>query len=629
MIAPSLSPRSVVPGILRVLQHAWSRFVVVDLLAKAAGLVVVIPAAAVLLRFFTERRGTSVLTDEAILWFFLSPLGLTAFVVVGAVVLWILFVEHGAVLAIARGASRGKRVTVRRAYGLVAERWAAVFQLAAGLIVRLLLAASPFVALGAAVYLTLLTEFDINYYLSRRPPAFWLAAALISALAAALVAVVLTLLVRWLLALPIVLFERSIVPVAFRESARRTAGHRHRIAGWLLAWVLVSLGISSLVTGAVGGVGRLVVPTQSGSLTLVAIAIGVAATVAVFLNLVVSVVVVSLFGVFVERVHTMCAASGRPPDPIELSADEAVNGSVGGVSVRKLAWGLILALVAVSAIALWVGSTVRVEDRTAITAHRGSSAAAPENTLAAVERAIVEGADWVEIDVQELADGTVAVVHDRDLMRLGGVRVVVARATYDDLRDIDVGSWLDPRFANERIPTLEQVLDLARGRAKVNIELKYYGGLGTLAERVIAIVEEQGMAEDVVLMSLKQDAVRQAKTLRPDWTVGLLTAVALGNAARLEADFLAVNASLATRSFIRAAHRRDRAVHVWTVNDPVQMSVLMSRGVDNIITDVPAVARAVLAERATMTAAERLLVEIGAWLGVVEVAEVAEAEPGS
>jgi glycerophosphoryl diester phosphodiesterase len=104
--------------------------------------------------------------------------------------------------------------------------------------------------------------------------------------------------------------------------------------------------------------------------------------------------------------------------------------------------------------------------------------------------------------------------------------------------------------------------------------------------------------------------------------------VALGNLARLDADFLAVNASLATRSFIRSVHRRGRAVHVWTVNDPLQMSVLASRGVDNIITDVPAVGRTVLEERAEMTAVERLLVEVGAWVGIVPPAAEAPREPG-
>ena len=173
---------------------------------------------------------------------------------------------------------------------------------------------------------------------------------------------------------------------------------------------------------------------------------------------------------------------------------------------------------------------------------------------------------------------------------------------------------------------MEQVLDLCRGRARVNIELKYYGSTGTLAERVIQIVEERGMESDVVLMSLKHEGVRQAKVLRPDWKVGVLTAVALGNLTRLESDFLAVNSSLATRSFIRSAHRRGREVHVWTVNDALQMSVLISRGVDYLITDVPAAARAVLEERAEMTAVERLLVEVGAWLGIVPVEAEASDE---
>jgi glycerophosphoryl diester phosphodiesterase len=275
--------------------------------------------------------------------------------------------------------------------------------------------------------------------------------------------------------------------------------------------------------------------------------------------------------------------------------------------------------VVVAAGTAWLATTVRVKDTTEITAHRGSSAHAPENTLAAVEQAIADGTDWVEIDVQELADGTVVVVHDRDLKRLGGVDLRVAGSTYEELRDVDVGSWFAPEYADQRIPTLAQVLALCRGRARVNIELKYYGSLGTLAERVIRIVEQEGMASEVVLMSLNHEAARRAKALRPDWTVGILTAVALGDVARLETDFLAVNASLATRTFIRAAHRRRRAVHVWTVNDPLQMSVLMSRGVDNIITDVPAAARNVLEERAEMTAVQRLMVEVGAWLGIVNV----------
>jgi glycerophosphoryl diester phosphodiesterase len=613
----------------RIVRRSWPQLLAVDLIAKAASILVVAPVAALLLRWLSARRGSAVLTDEAILWFALSPSGAVALVAVGAVLLWILVVEHGVIVAVAHATARGRRATVLWAYGVVAARSAAMLQFAAGLIVRLLLVASPFVALGALVYVVLLTEFDINYYLAIRPRAFWVAGVLLGILAAIHAVVVLVLLVRWAVAVPILLFERTSVPRAFRGSLTRTGPHRWSIAGWLVGWGLVAFGVSSAVTGVVGVVGRFVVPANSGSIAFVALAIGVVVIVAVALNLLLSIALVSLFGVLVERAYAACGGVGLPEDQLLPPSAPGTGRAARLGKARTLVVGLVLAVVAVVSIATVAVSTIRVQDATTVTAHRGSSAGAPENTLAAIERAIAEGADWIEIDVQELADGTVVVVHDRDLKRLGGVDVVVTQATYDEVRDIDVGSWFDSAFADQRIPTLAQVLELARGRAGVNIELKYYGSLGTLAERVIGIVEDHSMAHDVVLMSLKQDAVRQAKAVRPDWTVGLLTAVALGNAARLEADFLAVNASLATRSFIRSAHRRGRAVHVWTVNDPVQMSVLMSRGVDDIITDVPAVARAVLAERAVMTAVERLLVEIGAWLGVVEVAEATDAEPGS
>jgi glycerophosphoryl diester phosphodiesterase len=615
--------------VLRIVRRSWPQLLAVDLIAKALGVLVVAPVSALLLRWLSARRGSAVLTDEAILWFALSPGGVVALVAVGAVLLWILFVEHGVIVTVAHATARGQRVTVRWAYGVVTARSAAMLQFAAGLIVRLLVVASPFVALGALAYVSLLTEFDINYYLAIRPPAFWLAGTLMGILGATLALVVLLLLVRWVVAVPILLFERTSVPRAFRGSLTRTRSHRWSIAVWLGVWAAAALGSSSAVTGIVGAVGRFVVPAESGSLTVVALAIGVAVVVAVGLNVLVSIAVVSLLGVLVERVYSTAGGSGLPDARFMPRSESRSDRRARVGTMRAFVFGLVLTVVIVTAVATVVVSTLRVQDVTAITAHRGSSAEAPENTLAAFERAIAEGADWIEIDVQELADGTVAVVHDRDLKRLGGVTIVVPQATYDDVRAIDVGSWFDPVFAGERIPTLAEVLNVARGRARVNVELKYYGPLGTLAERVIGIVEDESMEQEVVLMSLKQEAVRQAKALRPDWTVGLLTAVALGNAARLEADFLAVSTSLATRSFIRAAHGRGRAVHVWTVNDPVQMSVLMSRGVDNIITDVPAVARAVMAERETMTAVERLLVEVGAWLGVIEVANVTNAEPGS
>jgi glycerophosphoryl diester phosphodiesterase len=149
----------------------------------------------------------------------------------------------------------------------------------------------------------------------------------------------------------------------------------------------------------------------------------------------------------------------------------------------------------------------------------------------------------------------------------------------------------------------------------VNIELKYYGPGQHLEQRVIELVEAHGMASEVVIMSLKYEGIRKVKSLRPQWRVGLLAARTVGDLTKADVDFLAVNVKLATRRFIRLAHRHGKDVYVWTVNDPATMSCMIGRGVDSIITDEPALARSVLRQRARMSSVERLLVEVAALLG--------------
>jgi glycerophosphoryl diester phosphodiesterase len=125
------------------------------------------------------------------------------------------------------------------------------------------------------------------------------------------------------------------------------------------------------------------------------------------------------------------------------------------------------------------------------------------------------------------------------------------------------------------------------------------------------------MASNVVVMSLKVTAVKKMKALRPDWKVGLLISVSAGDLKSLTADFLAVNAAFAKRSFIRSAHDSGKEVCVWTVNDAVSMCTMVGRGVDGLITDKPALARSVLQQRAQMSVPERLLVELAGLFGVV------------
>lgn len=261
-------------------------------------------------------------------------------------------------------------------------------------------------------------------------------------------------------------------------------------------------------------------------------------------------------------------------------------------------------------------NSIQMDDNTEITAHRGASASAPENTMAAVNAAIEQGADWVEIDVQETADGHVVVFHDSDFKRVAGNELKIWDATLDDLQDLDIGSWFAPEFKGERVPMLEHVLETCRGKAGVNIELKFYGHDVRLEERVIELVEKHDMESEVVVMSLKLQSVNKMRKLKPSWQVGLLTAAAMGSLKRVDADFLAVSAGTATRDFIQATHGSGKKVHVWTINDPIAMSTMIGRGADNLITDKPAVARQVLEERAELGVPERVLLGVAELFGL-------------
>ena len=258
---------------------------------------------------------------------------------------------------------------------------------------------------------------------------------------------------------------------------------------------------------------------------------------------------------------------------------------------------------------------LELDDQTVVIAHRGASADAPENTLAAMELAINEGADWVEVDVQETRDGEIVVIHDKDLKKAGGSGLRVYEASLAQLQAVDIGSWKDPSFNAQRVPTLQQLLALCKDRVNVLIELKYYGQEEHLEEYVADLVEAAGMQDQVLVMSLNYPGIQKMKSIRPDWNVGLLSSVAVGDITRLQADFFAINARFATRGFIKHAHQRNRKVMVWTVNDPISMSAMMSKGVDGIITDRPGLASMIRAERAELGTHERVMIQIASLIG--------------
>lgn len=233
-----------------------------------------------------------------------------------------------------------------------------------------------------------------------------------------------------------------------------------------------------------------------------------------------------------------------------------------------------------------------------VVAHRGASGLTPENTLAAFRLALELGAPGVECDVHLSADGCPVIIHDDRLERTTSGHGAVAALTLDELRHLDAGLWFGRQFAGERIPTLEEALEVCAGRAWLFVELKPGGG-SPLVAAVLAVLAASP-ARDVALISFDPQLVKDVAQRRPDLPVGLLITAghvaqfgpeqAVHAASALGAGILAPHFSAAGETLIHHAHAAGLSVSVWTVDDPATMTRLAALGVDAITTNRPDVA---------------------------------------
>lgn len=604
-------PSPFVAKVAGTLKSSWRSLVVADLLFKLLAFAVLTPLFAASWHAVLALAGSSVLSDLDIATFFVGPFGWICGILLGAIWLSIVAIEQASLLSIMAAESIGRERFATSAVRFALRHSSEVFRLAARLIGWTLLTALPFLLVAAGIYATLLGEYDINYYLKQNTAEFQLAVGLGILLSIILGGILLRLYSGWFLSLPLVLFDRVPPRRALRASRQLVSGKRKRVFIWLVFWLLSSLGAQMLVAALVGGLGQLLIPSQVGSLLVLATRVGLLVIVLAASSLIVNLFATLLFaavnfqGYYELNPNARTAIESRS-DP----QDSWLVLKVNLLSRNRLIAGTLILAVGSALFGYWSLSSLQLNDDVQIMAHRGASGQKPENTMAAFRQAIDEGADWIELDVQETADGKVVVAHDSDFMKVAGNPLKVWDANLKDLETIDIGSWVDPEYSDQRVATLSEVLRLCKDQIGVNIELKYYGHDQQLEQRVVEIVEAEGMTDQIMVMSLKAEGIAKIKALRPDWRCGQLLSVYVGKLKDIKADFLAINNKFASRDFIRRAHQLDKEVYVWTVNDVTSMSQALNRNVDGILTDRPELARQVLKQRAEMSTAERLLTEI-------------------
>lgn len=228
-------------------------------------------------------------------------------------------------------------------------------------------------------------------------------------------------------------------------------------------------------------------------------------------------------------------------------------------------------------------------------AHRGASGVAPENTIAAFERAIHMGVDAIEVDVHGTGDGRVVVIHDPTLDRTTDRHGLVRASTLDEIREADAGSWFDDGFLGERVPLLEEAIERCRHRALLLIEIK----ADFLAEKVLQIVYEMDALSHVVIQSFNPETLRRVKlidaTVPTALLIGKLPAAPSRVRARkmvkqvleVGANALAIWHATLTPPFFEEMRKRAVTVWAWTVDEELVMRDMVQMGVQGIITNHP------------------------------------------
>ena len=246
-----------------------------------------------------------------------------------------------------------------------------------------------------------------------------------------------------------------------------------------------------------------------------------------------------------------------------------------------------------------------------VIAHRGAAGNAPENTLAAIEEALRQGAVAIEVDLHQSADGVVVAIHDDTVDRTTNGEGKVGDLTIAQLKALDAGGWFDSKFAGERIPTLEEVLRAVPEETALILEVK--GGNGTypgIESRIIGALRQAGRL-NVILKSFSIEVLAAFERLDPDYGrlyvfsahIPFLNLIVddwlrIGNAFDQNVSWLQKHSSFITEGFVRRAQGRGIQVVAWNVHDPAKMREMIDLRVDAIETDYPGLLKSLLADTA-------------------------------
>ncbi|MCL5255774.1 MAG: glycerophosphoryl diester phosphodiesterase membrane domain-containing protein [Gammaproteobacteria bacterium] len=562
------------------------------------------PLSAWMLAGLVELSGYTMVGNEDLVRFLLTPTGLAWVIVSGSFFAFLVFFQSAGMMLIAARDIDDQFHTASNALWLVLKRFSKIFKLAAMQVVCHLLLAAPSLALLIVTFQWLLGGYDIYYVVNAYPTELFYFLPLASMLFIAILLGNGLLYTSWSMALPAMLLDGMKPRAALARSWQLVKGARFRVARIILMVGLVTLSLPVLFTLTFDLLGAALMAWLPGPAAVQVVLMGLLIVSYVLLAVALSFFAIGANSLLLLKLYLRCC--GHKPAPFKELEPRVT---------APLAWAfeLALALLAIGQLT-FIAQSFDTQEQVHNIAHRGASWDAPENSLAAIEEAIAQGATHIELDVQQTADGQLVLIHDRDLLRVAGDRRAIWDIDYAELATLDAGSWFSLAFSGERVPTLAEGIELMRGRAQLYLEVKTAAAMPDLVADTVAELQRLDFVDETIIAALSPRVLNQVLELEPDIRTGLLVHTAIGSLGSQSYDALSLRDALVSPRQIRAARSGDYELHVWTVNTRRDMHRFIDMGVDGIITDVPALLSDVIEERRDLSRSELLLLRMRHWV---------------
>ncbi|MEX0685828.1 MAG: glycerophosphodiester phosphodiesterase family protein [Balneolales bacterium] len=601
-------------------RFAWRRVILLWKPMATWTLLVWLSVAIILVPFFSSLLGWGIFREEQLVigneelinWI-LTPRGLIYAFLAGSLALMGGIIRYAGLFQIVTDSLEGRPVSVRGTALRIAPLIPKLFRISLLAILATFILLMPLIAGWGGIYVYFLEGHDINYYFTVNPPEWenaliaagiWFLAWFIGAG---------WMFCRSLLVLPAFLSGEPSIRDAINQSwnlSQSQAHHLLLLMGVTLGlWLIASITLDASFLISAGFIIEWVAAITTSLRTLVLV-IGLYTISTIAMGAIMGFFGFSLAATILTKfyydnagikVDTQASHKLR-----RLPAQSIVYTRYWLTPSRIIPLSIFL-FSASLALSNYMLEQIPEQHPVDIIAHRTGPPSTPENTLSALEVSIAINADYAEIDVQLTGDGVVVLSHDIDLMRVAGDSRRISESNYADLRNViqlpDDGSPPSER----RLISLLEFLDRAKGRIKLLIELKYYGYEPELASKVVALIQKKNMEDDVAMMSMNLDAIKQLSQLAPAIPRGYVSALAVGNMTLLPVDFLAITHQRVNPHLIRTAKQQGVKVYIWTVNRADLMADMMELGIHGIITDDPDLGVQVREELKSMTPAERLL----------------------